>query len=104
MAERICPTCGRGIITRCGRKGPWEKYVLPLFGVFPWRCARCRTRLRLSDRGVGFKRVHAKPDYFDDVVTEPAPTPQAAEGRGNVPPAVHDGEERAALKNKEPVG
>lgn len=69
MAERICPACGRGVITRCSRKGLWEKYVLPLFGVFPWRCGRCRTRLRLSDRGgADFRRMKAKPDYFDDRV------------------------------------
>lgn len=67
MAERICPTCGRGILTRCGRKGPWEKYVLPLFGVFPWRCGRCRTRLRLSDRGgAAFQRLPKKRDYLDE--------------------------------------
>ena len=67
MAERICPACGRGVLTRCGRNGLWENHVLPLFGVFPWRCGRCRTRFRLSDRGIGFQRLPAKPDYFDEV-------------------------------------
>ena len=80
MAERICPSCGRGILTRCGRKGLWEQYVLPLFGVFPWRCGRCRTRFRLSDRGAGFQRIPVKPDYFDEVVTsDPVQTPRAVD-------------------------
>ena len=86
MAERICPSCGRGILTRCGRKGLWEKYVLPLFGVFPWRCGRGRTRFRLSDRGSGFQRLPAKPDYIDEVATVSAPDSPLSEGHGEVLP------------------
>lgn len=86
MAERICPACGRGILTRCGRKGLWEQYVLPLFGVFPWRCGRCRTRFRLSDRGAGFQRIPAKPDYFDEV--SPAAAPNSRENE-EAPAATH---------------
>ncbi len=63
MADHTCPTCERGSLVRCGRKGLWERHVLPLFGVFPWRCARCQTRFRLSDRGDGFVRARRKPAY-----------------------------------------
>ena len=79
MAERICPVCGRGILTRCGRKGPWEKYVLPLFGVFPWRCGRCRTRLRLSDRGANFKRLTRSAESDSDAVLAGAKHSSTAE-------------------------
>lgn len=57
MTDHLCPHCGLVSLRRCGRKGAWEKHVLPLFGIFPWRCARCRERFRLSDRGAGYLRV-----------------------------------------------
>ena len=49
---------------RCGRKGLWEKYVLTLFGLYPWRCGRCQTRFRLSDRGDSFMRTRRKSPYI----------------------------------------
>ncbi len=60
MAEHICPECGRGNLNRCGRKGLWEQVVLPLFGVYPWRCGRCRRRIRLADRGTAFQRLPSR--------------------------------------------
>ena len=49
------PTCRRCDGSRLQRSQRWgflEKYILPRFGLFPWRCLRCETtyylRLRTS--------------------------------------------------------
>lgn len=89
MAERICPSCGRGVLTRCGRKGLWEQYVLPVFGVFPWRCGRCRTRFRLSDRGTDFQLLPAKPGHLDKDASTTVPDAEPDTG-GDESSAVTD--------------
>ncbi len=60
MTDHQCPVCGLATLRRSGRQGPWEKLVLPLFGIYPWRCSRCRQRFRLSDRGAGYLRLPGK--------------------------------------------
>ena len=37
----LCPRCGCDRIKRIARLGLLHKYVFPVFGRFPWRCARC---------------------------------------------------------------
>ena len=66
MTDHLCPTCGLVSLRRCGRKGLWERYVLTIFGIYPWRCGRCRTRFRLSDRGAGYLRVRGGNDITHD--------------------------------------
>ena len=68
--DHHCPACGIASLRRCGRKGPWEEYVLPVFGIFPWRCFRCRARYRLSDRGEGYLRVRGGEKELQKDLTE----------------------------------
>ncbi len=36
---------------RSERRSLMERVIYPLFGMFPWRCGRCRNRVMLQDRG-----------------------------------------------------
>lgn len=39
---RICPECGSRALHRLQRRGFWQSRVLPLIGLYPWRCVACR--------------------------------------------------------------
>ena len=51
MIEHRCKVCERGGMRRSERRGLIERFILPVLGLYPWRCGFCRNRVQLSDRG-----------------------------------------------------
>jgi predicted RNA-binding Zn-ribbon protein involved in translation (DUF1610 family) len=51
MAEkRKCPNCGSVENSRSHRNGPFEKYLLGVIGVRPYRCTNCDVRFYAFSR------------------------------------------------------
>jgi predicted RNA-binding Zn-ribbon protein involved in translation (DUF1610 family) len=48
--ETHCPKCNSLDIHRIKRRGFWQRRVLPLFGIYPWRCSECRKSSYLRTR------------------------------------------------------
>ena len=51
VSDHRCPSCKEGVLHRSKRRGFKEEHFDSWFGWFPWRCARCKKRIRLKDRG-----------------------------------------------------
>jgi len=45
MLTRLCPSCGSQSVSRSHRANPFERFVLPLALLRPFRCLRCDHRL-----------------------------------------------------------
>ncbi len=43
MSSVLCSSCGGGSLQRSQRK--WYEYLLSAFGIWPFRCKVCNTRL-----------------------------------------------------------
>jgi hypothetical protein len=51
MPYRVCPQCRSAISSRTRRKGLMNKFVFPLFGLFPWECSDCQKVFLRRTRG-----------------------------------------------------
>lgn len=49
--SQICVHCRKALLRRTTRNGVTEKFVLSLFGYYPWRCAFCKQRQLVRERG-----------------------------------------------------
>jgi hypothetical protein len=46
-----CSDCGFNHVARARRSGFLEARILPLFGFYPWKCPKCKTRFLFHYRG-----------------------------------------------------
>ncbi len=46
--EVVCPRCQVKAACRSRRRGMIERWVLPRFSIYPFRCARCGNRFLMS--------------------------------------------------------
>ena len=42
--KHACPYCGSPELDRSTRRGPWERFILPVFRMRPYRCRDCDRR------------------------------------------------------------
>ena len=67
----VCRVCGNPNMRRLARIGFAQRYILPLFGYYPWECFACRKIRLLRVRG---KRVLRR--LWDDDLCIPAEEPE----------------------------
>ncbi len=48
FGEVVCPRCQVEAARRSRRRGIIERWVLPRFSIYPFRCARCDHRFLMS--------------------------------------------------------
>ena len=48
MTDVVCPRCQMETARRSRRRGIIERWLLPRFSVYPFRCARCGNRFLMS--------------------------------------------------------
>lgn len=53
-----CKLCRQTQVYRMQRMGWLENGFYSLFGYYPWRCAVCRTKIYLRNRGSNGGKVH----------------------------------------------
>jgi hypothetical protein len=46
----LCPVCQSDRLRRLPRGGILRQYIMPLFGLYPWRCCRCGVTSMLKKR------------------------------------------------------
>jgi hypothetical protein len=51
MPRPACPRCGERDCSRKKREGLWQRFILPRFGWFPWRCSACQRVFLVRERG-----------------------------------------------------
>jgi len=42
---RACPDCGQKRFQRIHRVGWWERWILTLYGLYPWVCRNCGRKM-----------------------------------------------------------
>lgn len=60
-----CPSCKLPTIRRIPREGFWQKYILSLFGYYPWKCSRCTNSFMLHKRDKRKRRRSSSGDDFN---------------------------------------
>jgi len=51
LHDRIhCRRCGSERVFRIQREGFWRERILPLLGIYPWRCKLCREEILMHKR------------------------------------------------------
>jgi len=55
-----CPNCSSHQFHRIKRVGFLEINIYPLFGLFPWKCSKCRSRHLLHERGKRHKKLESQ--------------------------------------------
>ncbi|MFZ0633489.1 MAG: hypothetical protein WBD06_05545 [Acidobacteriaceae bacterium] len=53
-----CPNCRQQQLVRVAREGFFRSHVFPIFGFYPWQCAKCGRQYLVPRRAAGF---HQRP-------------------------------------------
>jgi len=53
----LCSACGSDRIKRIARSGLLQKHLYPLFGRYPWKCARCGVTSAIKMRSRSKRRT-----------------------------------------------
>ena len=69
----ICPKCKSKRSSRIKRAGLLQRYLLQLFGYFPWRCNACGTRYIVRSRGSSRTQGGAETAVIPLPHSKPAP-------------------------------
>jgi hypothetical protein len=52
-----CPNCDCQHIVRLKREGFLRERIFPLFGLYPWKCPKCKVACLLRGRGKRRKKL-----------------------------------------------
>jgi hypothetical protein len=47
----VCRMCGESVAIRVNRNGFWQRNVLVLLGIYPWKCGACGSVFLFRRRG-----------------------------------------------------